>query len=168
MKLQITITAICMAFGSHAAIQTPCSKIVLNSGRIIEVATFELNPTEIRYKRCGQTTDIDYFVAKEAVLVIKNSQDEVILIRKSAENESIVPENKKKYEIFSFLALAFVLVMPLLGVIFAGISSHRMYHAPQKYNKTSKKMLKWVDSILITYTIMLAIVFILILKYLGL
>jgi hypothetical protein len=168
MKLQTTITALCMTFWSHAAIKTPCSKIVLNSGRVIEVAAFELNETEIRYKRCGQNTDIDYYIAKEAVLVIKNSQDEVILIRKSAENEPVVPENKKKYEVFSFLALVFVLVMPLIGVIFAGISSHRMYHAPQKYNKTSKKMLKWVDSILITYAAMLAIVLLLILKHLGL
>jgi hypothetical protein len=162
MKLQLTIIAICMTIMSHAAIKTPCAKIILNSGRVIEAEILEVNPVEIRYKKCGQTTDVEYILAKETVFVIKNSQDEVIFIHKKGENDDYEVDAKKSYELFSILAVIFNLIYPLLGIIFTIISATRLSNAPHKYKKASKTWLKWAKGILIVY----AFVFLLVLAIL--
>ncbi|MEY4935255.1 MAG: hypothetical protein RIS64_1614 [Bacteroidota bacterium] len=160
MKLQITILALCMAIVSHAAIKTPCAKIILNSGRVIEAEILEMNPVEIRYKKCGQTTDVEYILAKETVLVIKNSEDEVIFAYKKDENDaySDIDDSKKQYEAFSILAFIFALIYPLLGLIFALVSALRLSKAPNKYKKASNSWLKWAKGILIVYGILILLV----------
>jgi hypothetical protein len=158
MKLQLTIIALCMVTMSHAAIKTPCVQIILNSGRVIEAEILELNTTEIRYKKCGQTTDVEYIVDKASVKVIKNSQDEVIYIHKKGEKEDYEDDAKKSYETFSILAVIFNLIYPLIGIIFTIISATRLSNAPHKYKKASKIWLKWAKGILIVYTFLFLLV----------
>jgi hypothetical protein len=168
MKLQITILALCMAIVSHAAIKTPCAKIILNSGRVIEAEILEVNPVEIRYKKCGQTTDVEYILAKESVWVIKNSQDEVIFVHKKDENVDNMDDDKKSYETFSILALIFAIASPLLGLIFALVSTTRLDNAPRKYKKVSKSLLKWAKSILIAYVLLILFILALLFRFGGL
>ncbi len=158
MKLQIIIIAICVAFISLAAIKTPCTKIILNSGRVIEAEILELNSTEIRYKKCGQTTDVEYFVSKDAVLIIKNAQDEVVFVRKQGDEHLNIPESQKKYEVNSIWALIFAPISPLLAAIFSAISAKRMQEAPYKYKQISTKLVKWATVISILIAIIVALV----------
>ncbi len=167
MKLQCTIIALCMAIMSHAAIKTPCAKIILNSGRVIEAEILELNSAEIRYKKCGQTTDVVYILGKETVLVIKNSQDEVIFVHKKGENDGDEADANKSYEIFSILAVIFNLIYPLLGIIFTLIAAVRLSNSPYKYKKASKTWLKWAKGILTVYAILFLIVLAILFKLGG-
>jgi hypothetical protein len=155
MKLHLTIIALCITIISHAAIKTPCAKIILNSGQVIEAEILELNATEIRYKKCGQTTDVNYFVAKETVLVIKNAQDEVLFIRKK---DDYTPDAQKEYEPNSIWSLIFAPFSPLLAAIFGAISAKRMRDSPHKYKQTSPKLVKWAYAISIAIAILIAVV----------
>jgi hypothetical protein len=159
MKLKITIIFICISFIGRAALKIPCAKIIFNSGRVIEAEILEMDSTEIRYKKCGQTTDVNYFVSKESVLVIKNAQDEVIFIRKSADYNLNTPESQKRYEPNSIWALIFAPISPLIAAIFSAISAKRMRDAPYKYKQNSIKLVKWATGISILIAILLAVVF---------
>jgi hypothetical protein len=159
MKLQIAIIFICMSFIGRAALKIPCAKIILNSGRIIEAEILKIDSTEIRYKKCGQTTDVNYFVSKESVLVLKNAQDEVIFVHKSADYNLNTPESQKEYEPNSIWALIFAPFSPLLAAIFGAISAKRMRDAPYKYKQTSPKLVKWAYAISIVIAILIAVVF---------
>jgi hypothetical protein len=159
MKLQLTIIAIGMTIVSHAIIKPPCAKIILKSGRVIEAEILELNATEIRYKKCGQITNVDYFVSKEAVLVLKNAQDEVIFVHKQEEQHLNRPEAQKEYEPNAVWALIFAPISPLIAAIFSAISAKRMRDKPYKYKQNSLKLVKWATAMSIVIAIMLALVF---------
>jgi hypothetical protein len=138
MKFRVTILALCMALVSHAAIKTPCAKIILHSGRVIEAEIVELTPTEIRYKNCGQTTDVEHILAKESILVIKSHQDEIIYIHKKGDNQSNINDSEKEYETTGIVALIMLALSPLLALPFGLISRYRIKQAPNKYKSRSK------------------------------
>ena len=167
IKLQITFLALCLAIVSHAAIKTPCAKIILNSGRVIEAEILEVNPVEIRYKKCGQTTDVEYVLNKASVLVIKNSQDEVIFIHKKDEYDANMNDSQKKHELFSILAFIFAILYPVLGLIFMLISSARLNKSPHKYKKISNSWLSWAKGILTVYGIIILVVLVIVFRFGG-
>ena len=158
MKLQLTIIALCIITICDAAIKIPCAKIILNSGRIIEAEILEMNLAEIRYKKCGQPTDVEYFMSKESVRIIKNAQDEVIFVHKQDDVNLDIPEYKKEYEPNSIWALIFAPISPLLAAIFSTISAKRMRDAPYKYKQNSVKLVKWATALSIVIAILLALV----------
>jgi hypothetical protein len=140
MKLQLTIIALCMAIISHAAIKTPCAKIVLNNGRVIEAEILELTPIEVRYKKCGQTTNVEYILPKESITVIKNHQDEVLFVHKKSEIESLVNDSEKDYEVTGIVALIMLALSPVLALPFGLLSRYRIKRAPNKYKSRSKML----------------------------
>jgi hypothetical protein len=55
-----------------------CSKIVMKDGDVIEANIIQINPTEIKYKRCGKPNDPEIVINKKDVLSIKAADGEII------------------------------------------------------------------------------------------
>ena len=55
-----------------------CSRIILKNGDVIEADISQINPTEIKYKRCGKPNDPEFIIAKGEVLSIQAEDGEII------------------------------------------------------------------------------------------
>jgi hypothetical protein len=55
-----------------------CSKIVMKDGDVIEANIIQINPTEIKYKRCGKPNDPEIVINKKDVLSVKAPDGEII------------------------------------------------------------------------------------------
>jgi hypothetical protein len=150
-----------MAFVSHAAIKTPCAKIILNSGRIIEAEILELTPTEIRYKNCGQTTEVEHILAKESVRVIKSHQNEILFIHKNGDNQSGIDDSEKEYETTGIVALVMLALSPLLALPFGLISRYRIKLSPNKYKSKSKLIADIAIGVSLGMIALVAVIFLL-------
>lgn len=158
MKSYLIIIAICVSTVAQATIKTDCSKIILQSGRVIEAEIVEINQSEVHYRRCGQKTNVDYIILTEAILVIKNSQDEVILFPKKEVDEDFLPENQKLYEMNAILALLFSTGFSFIAFYFIYRSEQILQQYPNRYKPINKKMLKWAKRIAITSSILLFLI----------
>jgi hypothetical protein len=152
------------ALSEQIVLSTPvagCSKIVLKKGDIIEANIIQINPTEIKYKRCGKPNDPEIVLAKKDVLSVTAEDGEVIF--RNTGNIGTRPDNNNSDEPkLDGLAVASLatgvgglliglvlsgligILAGIVGIVLGGISIYRIKRNPDKYRG---KGMAWAGAI---------------------
>lgn len=75
---------------------SPCSKIVMKNGDIIEADIIQITPEVVKYKRCGKPNDPEIIVYKKDILSVQAGDGEVIF-RNTSNTQNRTQNQKTGY-----------------------------------------------------------------------
>ena len=116
-----------------------CSRIALKNGDIVEADIIQITPTEVKYKRCGKTSDPEFVVNKDEVFSIQAPDGEIIFRNTTAQianqsgRSSATYTGERVVEPLSIWAAAASLLIGPIGLILGIISLVKIARNPEKY-----------------------------------
>lgn len=104
-------------------LEQECFSLHLKTGQIIEVQVLQINPTEIKYKRCGKADDPEIIVSKSDIVSLKDGSGQTLFSNldgnwsKSGEGKGNNTDLVSKLAgIFGIGSIVFLVLVPFLGI----------------------------------------------------